>query len=155
MTEPIGRHPTDRLKMAVRPDGRNALSVVHRVASDGRLSLIAVLIRTGRTHQIRAHMRHLRCPILGDPMYGDTTWNKKEARRADRPLLHAYSIRFAHPTSGEVVQVEAAPPPDISHIGAELAGVSEDDFAGWLSSDVERRLSYSLEDFVFVRDTNS
>ena len=95
MSEPIGRDRLNRLKMGVVPveeGGRTAVSYVHRLASDGRLSLVAVRIGTGRTHQIRVHLQHLRCPILGDPAYGDANWNKKEARRADRPLLHAFHV---------------------------------------------------------------
>ena len=90
---PIGRHRVDRLRMDVCEEGRAATSIVHRLATDGRHTLAAVLIRTGRTHQIRVHMRHIGAPVLGDPLYGDANANRHAARRASRPLLHAVQVR--------------------------------------------------------------
>ena len=119
ITARIGRHPTDRVKMAVVAEdarGRHAHSVVHRLASDGRLSLVAVKIGTGRTHQIRVHVASLRCPVLGDPLYGDGTWNKKEAKRAARPLLHALQISLAHPLRGDALQVRGISPQSAHNI---------------------------------------
>ena len=85
------------MRMAVAAPGatgryREARSVVHVLGSDGRRSVVAVLIRTGRTHQIRVHLQHLRHPVLGDPVYGDANWNRLEARRAARPMLHAFQL---------------------------------------------------------------
>ena len=108
--------------------------MVHRLASDGRLSLVAVRIGTGRTHQIRVHCQHLGCPILGDPLYGDATWNRKEARRAARPLLHAHELRLEHPTSAEPLVVRAPPPDDLAALGAALAGCEPKDFGEWLAA---------------------
>ena len=85
-------------------------------------------------------------------MYGDATWNKKEAHRVCRPLLHAYAIRFAHPASRELIHVQAPLPKDIMQIGAEVAGCSEGEFESWLGANVERRLAYSLKRFVFLND---
>ena len=68
---PIGRHPVERKKMAIVARGRPARTEIHRIATAGSLSLLAVRIRTGRTHQIRVHLRHLRLPIVGDPVYGE------------------------------------------------------------------------------------
>lgn len=149
--ENIGRHPRDRLKMAVRPkgEGREAISVIYRLASDGRLSLAAVLIRTGRTHQIRVHMKHLRTPVLGDPVYGDTNWNRKEAARAERPLLHALQVRLNHPVTRELLCVTAPPPDDVATIGAKLAGVPLGEFLPWLEAQIERQLRYSIDSFEF------
>jgi len=147
--EPIGRHPTDRLRMAVVPGGRPALSIVHRLASDSRRSLVAVLIRTGRTHQIRVHLQHLGCPILGDPVYGDTNWNKKEAGRVNSPLLHAYSVRLKHPITGEPLLITAPPSADITALADELTGCSPENFSDWLSRTVQIELAYSLDKFKF------
>ena len=134
----IGRHPVDRLKMAVELDpsrGRHAVSVVHRLATDGRLSLVAVRIDTGRTHQIRVHMASLRCPVLGDPLYGDPNWNQKEARRAGRPLLHALQLGLEHPLTRAPLVVRAPPPEDVRTLGAQLAGCAPDaqSFDAWLA----------------------
>ena len=78
---------------------------------DGRLSLLAVRIGTGRTHQIRVHLNHLRCPVLGDPLYGDNSVNKRESRRAARPLLHAYQLAVESPSPEGGRLVLHAPPP--------------------------------------------
>ena len=148
VTERIGRHPTDRVRMAVvqaprgdPPDagsagvargGRASLSVVHRLATDGKLSLVAVRIGTGRTHQIRVHLEHLRCPVLGDPLYGDASRNKLEAKRATRPLLHAHLLQLAHPITDAPLRVCAPPPEDISAVAATLAGCEPEQLATWL-----------------------
>ena len=152
VTEPIGRDRLNRLKMGVVPveeGGRAAVSYVHRLASDGRLSLVAVRIGTGRTHQIRVHLQHLRCPILGDPVYGDQNWNKKEARRADRPLLHAFQLRVAHPTTGEKLAIGAPLPPDLRAAAASLAGCDEADVAEWATKQMEAVMADSLDAFTF------
>ena len=138
VTARIGRHPTDRVKMAVVAEdqrGRDALSVVHRLATDGKLSLVAVQIGTGRTHQIRVHTASFRCPVLGDPLYGDATWNKKEARRAPRPQLHALRIALEHPLTREPLCVRAPPPDDLRTLGAQLAGceATAAGFDAWLA----------------------
>ena len=146
VTARIGRHPTERVKMAVVHEearGRSAHTVVHTLASDGRLSLVAVRIRTGRTHQIRVHTAHLRCPVLGDPLYGDTSRNRLEARRASRPLLHAFELGVAHPVTGLPLTLRAPPPDDLRAIGAELAGCGADaaTFEAWLSQHLAAALA--------------
>ena len=152
VTEPIGRDRLNRLKMGVVPveeGGRTAVSYVHRLASDGRLSLVAVRIGTGRTHQIRVHLQHLRCPILGDPVYGDQNWNKKEARRADRPLLHAFQLRVVHPTTGAPLAIGAPLPQDLRAAAAALAGCAEADVDEWATKQVEAVMADSLDAFTF------
>jgi len=139
---PIGRHATDRVTMAVVSEpgrGRPSRSVFHRLATNGKLSLVAVRITTGRTHQIRVHAASLRCPVLGDPLYGDGTWNKKEAKRAPRPLLHALQIALPHPLDATPLQVRAPPPDDLLSVAAELAGITPDAevFDAWLAPRLE------------------
>jgi 23S rRNA pseudouridine1911/1915/1917 synthase len=150
---PIGRHPVDRVRMAVEPEGgRPSLSVVHRMASDGRLSLVAVRIGTGRTHQIRVHLQHLRCPVLGDSLYGDASRNKLEAKRASRPLLHAHTLSLEHPvlgggSSSSPLRILAPPPADLRALAAELAGCGEDELDAWLAPRLEAALEGSHEMF--------
>ena len=105
---PIGRHPTDRKKMAIREGGRRA--VTHwRVLEELRgATYIEARLETGRTHQIRVHMASLGHPVLGDPVYGP--------KRSPYPvtggqLLHAAVIGFDHPVSGERMRFEAPPEP--------------------------------------------
>ena len=95
--KPIGRDPKDRKKMAVVPDGRYALTDWKVLEERGpSATLLDLHIHTGRTHQIRVHMASIGHPVLGDPLYG-----AKRGTHADRLMLHAYSIAFDHPRTGE------------------------------------------------------
>ncbi len=115
----IGRHPTDRLKMAVLPDGKGKIAVtdfevVARFA--GEFTLCKFHLQTGRTHQIRVHAKHLGHPIAGDPVYG----YKKQKIRADGQLLHAYRLELTHPTTGERMAFNAPLPPAFEEILQKL-----------------------------------
>ena len=94
--KPIGRSKTDRKKMAVEPDGRWAKTEWRVLREDPDRTLLDVHIITGRTHQIRVHMASIGHPVLGDPLYGH-----KHMPDADRLMLHAYSLEFTHPVTGE------------------------------------------------------
>ncbi|MBX3725473.1 MAG: 23S rRNA pseudouridine(1911/1915/1917) synthase RluD [Xanthomonadales bacterium] len=125
---PIGRHPRDRLRKAVRDDGRPARThyrVRERLAHH---TLLELALETGRTHQIRVHLAHIGLPIVGDPLYGGglkLPRGASEALRAAlrgfrRQALHAWRLRFTSPASGEEVQVEAPPPADLQALLAAL-----------------------------------
>ena len=104
---PLARHPVHRKKMAVsQRDGRREAITEYRVlATSEGASLVECTPRTGRTHQIRVHLKHLGCPVLGDPLYGRRgAWG--------RHLLHAWKLSFAHPREGREVTFEAPPPPE-------------------------------------------
>lgn len=100
---PIGRHPVHRKEMAALPDGREAITDVQLLAHHDNISLVLAKPRTGRTHQIRVHLKHIGCPIVGDPVYGKS--------EPPRQLLHAYRLNFIHPITGAPVHL-AAPLPD-------------------------------------------
>lgn len=109
---PIGRHPTHRKCMAVLPEGgRPAITHFKTLKFDGKLSVVSVEIETGRTHQIRVHMKSRGTPVLGDPTYGTPSQNEKF--HADRQLLHAQKLHFAHPIHGNPLEFEAPLPKDI------------------------------------------
>ena len=92
----IDRSKKDRKKMAVDPNGREAITE-WRVLQQGRgVTLLDVHILTGRTHQIRVHMKHIGHPVCGDPIYGSP-----RGAKVSRLMLHAYSLSFTHPSSGE------------------------------------------------------
>lgn len=127
---PIGRHPTQKVKMAVHRGGRPARSdyLVLHVSEDQSWSLLAVRIHTGRTHQIRVHLRHIGHPILGDPLYGPGTAAcpprcRPEifARLARRQMLHAWKLAFSHPASGERLEFLCPPPPDFPRLALYLS----------------------------------
>jgi len=119
---PIGRHPRDRLKQAVREDGREAITH-YRVRERFRaLTLIECRLETGRTHQIRVHLAHVRHPLVGDAQYGVGLRQPKGASAAlaealrgfRRQALHAERLEFAHPADGRTVAFEAAMPADMA-----------------------------------------
>ncbi len=93
---PIARSKTDRKKMAVDPAGKEAVTQWAALRDYGDHELLDVRILTGRTHQIRVHMSTLGHPILGDVIYGGSA-----AKDAPRLMLHAYSVAFEHPVTGE------------------------------------------------------
>lgn len=103
---PIGRHPTDRKKMAIVPDGREAHTHYTVLEELKGATLIEARLTTGRTHQIRVHMASLGHPVLGDPVYGP---KKSPYPVEGGQLLHAYKLGFVHPTTGENMLFEAKP----------------------------------------------
>lgn len=108
----IGRHPTRRKEMDVVPEGgREAVTRCRSIASDGKISLVLLTPVTGRTHQLRVHMRYRGTPILGDPTYGSIEWNQKY--RIGRQLLHAYCISFIHPIYHDQIELFAPLPSDM------------------------------------------
>jgi 23S rRNA pseudouridine1911/1915/1917 synthase len=111
---PIKRHPTRRKEMAVDPTGKPATSICKVLAFDGKLSLVEVQLITGRTHQIRVHLKHKGAPILGDPVYGAPAWNKKY--EASRQMLHAYRLKLRHPLTGNLLDLKAPLPEDFKKI---------------------------------------
>jgi 23S rRNA pseudouridine1911/1915/1917 synthase len=118
VTHPIGRDRANRLRMTVVPEdegGRAARSVVHKLASTSQFSLCRVDIYTGRTHQIRVHMRQEGLPIVGDDEYGSKQWNQLALKRhrVRRPLLHAHRLGFVHPFTQQPLEFEAPPPEDM------------------------------------------
>jgi 23S rRNA pseudouridine1911/1915/1917 synthase len=132
--EPIGRHSHDRLKQAVREDGRDAITH-YRVRERFRtMTLVECRLETGRTHQIRVHMAHVKHPLVGDAQYGGllklpkgATADLVDALRAfKRQPLHAEKLEFAHPKTGRTVTLEAEPPADMQGLlGALRADTRE------------------------------
>ncbi|KAF1708820.1 23S rRNA pseudouridine(1911/1915/1917) synthase RluD [Pseudoxanthomonas kalamensis DSM 18571] len=118
---PIDRHPRDRLRMAVREDGREAVTH-YRLRERFRMhTALECRLETGRTHQIRVHMAHIKYPIVGDPLYGGPVRLPKGAddalvaalRGFGRQALHAEVLEFEHPASGEPLRVQAEVPADM------------------------------------------
>ncbi|MFC3657614.1 23S rRNA pseudouridine(1911/1915/1917) synthase RluD [Xanthomonas hyacinthi] len=125
---PIDRHPRDRLRMAVREDGRDAVTHYRLRERFRAHTALECRLETGRTHQIRVHMAHLKHPIIGDPLYGGALKLPKGATEAliaelrgfKRQALHAETLEFKHPTSGEPVRASAAVPADLQRLLAVL-----------------------------------
>lgn len=104
---PIARHPTDRKRMAVVADGREAVTHWEVIARYPGYTHVRCRLETGRTHQIRVHMAYIGHPILGDTVYGA----KKEVPGLTGQCLHAVGLRFLHPRTHEVVEL-SCPLPD-------------------------------------------
>ncbi len=109
----IGRHPVNRQKMAVvnPPGGKSAITDYQVLACDAATltSLVLCHLHTGRTHQIRVHLRHRGAPVLGDPIYGNPS---KSATLAGRLMLHAWHLAFNHPLTSQRLTFEAPIPPE-------------------------------------------
>jgi 23S rRNA pseudouridine1911/1915/1917 synthase len=126
--KPIGRHRTDRLRRAVRADGREAVTHYRLVERFAGHSLLRVRLETGRTHQIRVHLAHIGHPLVGDPLYGGrrqlTAGASPALREAlakfGRQALHAARLSFEHPLTGRAIDVESPLPADFAALLAAL-----------------------------------
>lgn len=117
---PIGRHPVQRTRMAVRPKGKVAVSRYSIAARYRSHTLIAVTLESGRTHQIRVHMAHLGHPVLGDPVYGTRREPARDLpsiiREFPRQALHAARLGLPHPETREALAWSAPPPADMQQL---------------------------------------
>ena len=121
---PIARSKKDRKKMAVDPEGREAVTE-WTVLDRGRgVTLLDVHILTGRTHQIRVHMKHTGHPVCGDPIYGSP-----KGAKVPRLMLHAYSLSFTHPTTGRRMTF-TAPLPEAFLRGLKANGIDTQEDSG-------------------------
>lgn len=120
----IGRHRSDRLRMAVRGDGRSAVTHYRILERYRAHTLVAVTLETGRTHQIRLHLSHMRYPIVGDPVYGGRFARPRGAgdglvailRAFRRQALHAAHLAFDHPRSGKRREFSSPVPADFQAV---------------------------------------
>jgi 23S rRNA pseudouridine1911/1915/1917 synthase len=117
---PIGRDPRNRVKMAVTRDGRQALTLYRVAERFDEFTLLDVEIKTGRTHQIRVHLAHIKHPIVADSTYDAGRANtiksvkiRASVAKLNRPFLHAARLIFIHPTTGERMEFIAPLPDDL------------------------------------------
>ncbi len=137
ISAPIGRHPTNPVRMAVREGGRDAVTHI-RVerafgpAAEPLAARIECRLETGRTHQIRVHLAHVGHPLIGDSVYGGhmaTKANRLPApaghtvARLHRQALHAYLLQIRHPVTGAVLRWESAFPADLAELNRVLAEI--------------------------------
>ncbi|AAD18858.1 ribosomal large subunit pseudouridine synthase A [Chlamydia pneumoniae TW-183] len=107
----ISRHQNKRKEMTVSSQGKEAVTHCQVLAFNGKLSFVALSPETGRTHQLRVHMKHLGTPILGDPVYGIPSMNSSYG--LDKQQLHAYSVDFTHPETRQFCSLKAGLPEDM------------------------------------------
>lgn len=122
---PIGRHQSNRQKMAVRYDSEKKAVTEYKVIKrfDG-FTLVMLNLKTGRTHQIRVHMAYLGHPVLGDEKYGSRLSALKGGERLSRQALHSYYLKLRHPTSGKEMEFTAGLPADMK----EMVGPDHNNF---------------------------
>lgn len=106
---PLGADPQKKKQMCITPEGKPAVTHYETLASGHGLALLSLRLETGRTHQIRVHMASVGCPLLGDPLYGNGA-----APGMERTALHARSLSFLQPFTGEKLCIEAPVPEDMS-----------------------------------------
>ncbi len=125
---PIGRHASERKRMTVRSDGRPAITRYRTLASAAGLALLELELLTGRTHQIRVHLKHLRHPIVGDATYGEARHRElasspgRTVRSFPRPALHSWRLAFEHPRTRGEMRFEAPLADDMLALWFALAG---------------------------------
>lgn len=118
---PIGRHPTERKKMAVNlKNGRRAVTHFRVLERFKSATLLELQLETGRTHQIRVHMAYIGHPLIGDTVYG----RKKQTYGIDGQALHARVLGFVHPGTGKYVEFEANPPAEFNELVEKLRNVA-------------------------------
>ena len=119
---PIGRHPTDRKRMAVLREGmgksREAITHYRVLERFPGITYLSLALETGRTHQIRVHMSHLSHPLLGDEVYGGgrTPFERRHAAYLSGQCLHAARLSLCHPRTGEAMVFESPLPPDFEKL---------------------------------------
>ncbi|HVW71209.1 MAG TPA: 23S rRNA pseudouridine(1911/1915/1917) synthase RluD [Steroidobacteraceae bacterium] len=129
--EPIGRHRSQRTRMAVRSDGRPSVTHYRLMKRFRAHTLVHVELESGRTHQIRVHLAHIGYPVVGDPVYGGRRRIPAGASPAvvaalegfNRQALHAARLKLVHPVTGRDVEWEAPMPADM----ARLVGILEEE----------------------------
>jgi len=122
--QPIARDARERKRMAVREEGKEAITHYRILEKFRRHTLIRVFLETGRTHQIRVHMSHIRYPLLGDVLYGGRVLLPKGAdeeliavmRGFQRQALHAAKLGLLHPATGKEMEWEVAVPDDMQQV---------------------------------------
>ncbi len=116
----IGRRENDRKRMGVRiRGGREARTVYQVLRRLPNMTILALDLETGRTHQIRVHLAHIGHPVIGDEVYGGRRERRRgvlNASRADRQMLHAWRLAFHHPTTGAWVEFTAPVPEDFLRV---------------------------------------
>ena len=133
---PIGRHRNQRTKMTVMTAGREAVThLLNVTALNDNYCLLDVGLETGRTHQIRVHLSHITYPIVGDRVYGGrrqlraglTEAQRNAISNFPRQALHAYTLGFVHPTTGEDIEVTTPIPEDMQKLMAVLSDGYDDE----------------------------
>jgi 23S rRNA pseudouridine1911/1915/1917 synthase len=118
---PVGRDPGNRQRMAVVADGKPAVTKIDLIEQACRGAHLSCQLTTGRTHQIRVHLSYIGHPVVGDMVYG----KNKPIIYGDGQLLHAKSLKFIHPVSGETISLSSKLPPEFDFVMEYMRGERE------------------------------
>ena len=113
---PIGRDPKNRLRNAVVPDGRHAVTHIKVLKRYKGFTEFSARLETGRTHQIRVHMAHINRPLLGDELYGPA----RQPYKTKGQMLHAGTLGFVHPVTGQYMEFSVQPPAEYTSVLEKL-----------------------------------
>lgn len=118
---PVGRLPWNRERFGIVPGGKESVTkytCIKTIETDGKeqLSLVALHPETGRTHQIRVHMKYINHPLLGDYLYAGRKTSRDDREWAPRVMLHAWKLILRHPVTGDELAIESAIPDDMNRI---------------------------------------
>ena len=118
---PVGRLPWNRERFGIVPGGKEAVTKykvksVQLTVNSEDVSLVELYPETGRTHQIRVHLKYINHPIVGDYLYAGRKTSRADRQEVGRVMLHAWKIEFAHPIKGDTLKVEAPIPGDMKKI---------------------------------------
>lgn len=113
---PVGRLPWNRERFGIVPGGKDAITKYKVVRSTNEMSLVKLYPETGRTHQIRVHLKYINHPIVGDYLYAGRKTSRSDRAIVGRVMLHAWKISFIHPVTRAQVDVEAPIPDDMSNV---------------------------------------
>jgi len=113
---PVGRLPWNRERFGVVPGGKEAITKYTVIQHVKELSVVELHPETGRTHQIRVHLKYINHPIVGDYLYAGRKTARDDRLWAPRTMLHAWKIRFAYPKGGLMLAIEAPIPDDMDRI---------------------------------------
>lgn len=124
---PIGRSTRNRMKMSVRHEGKSSTTEYRVIWSTANSSLVLCNLLTGRTHQIRVHMKHIGCPLMGDTLYGS---KRTSERSLNRIFLHSWKLEFTHPLTGENLSFTQRLPEELILFLREMLSSKKDLSAG-------------------------
>ncbi|MDZ4229453.1 MAG: RluA family pseudouridine synthase [Patescibacteria group bacterium] len=110
---PVARNPLNRHRFAVEITGRQAVTGYRVISASADYSFLEAYPRTGRTHQIRVHFKHLNHPLVADPFYAGKKRIKSDRSWCPRLFLHSHKISFTHPQTGKIINLESSLPDDL------------------------------------------
>lgn len=113
---PVGRLPWNRERFGIVPGGKEAVTDYKVIKVLGEHSFVELSPKSGRTHQIRVHLKYINHPIVGDYLYAGRKTARDDRMWAPRVMLHAWKLEFIHPTGGNTVAIEAPIPDDMNAI---------------------------------------